>query len=48
MNKRAKHNQGESKKRLNESLSEQRSAFKVPSNTVKDGADKIPTVQAPA
>ena len=41
-------NHGRSKKRLNASLSEQRLAFKVPSSTVKDGADKLPTVQAPA
>ncbi|STX55545.1 Uncharacterised protein [Legionella beliardensis] len=49
MTQKAKQsNHGQSKKRLNASLSEQRLAFKVPSNTVKDGADKIPTVQAPA
>ena len=32
-------------KKINQFISEQRSAFKIPANTVKDGADKLPTVQ---
>ncbi|WP_419419941.1 hypothetical protein ACNVED_01135 [Legionella sp. D16C41] len=49
MNNRTQQMPRKSKKNINRLVNEhKRHAFNVPSNTIKDGADKLPTVQAPA